>query len=49
MSIPLSLPETDEADMSRPRPTSSARAVWPCEYVGVKHVLAVRSGIAALQ
>ena len=35
--------------MSRLWVTSSVRAVWPCEYVGVKHALAVRSGLAALQ
>ena len=35
--------------MSRLWLTSSVRAVWHCEYVGVKHALAVSAGLAALQ
>ncbi len=60
MLIPMSLPETDEADVQPVAdvirsgrlalgPQLEAFEALHCEYVGVKHALAVSAGLAALQ
>ena len=60
MLIPLSLPETDEADIQAVAdvirsgrlalgPQLEAFEALHCEYVGVKHAIAVSAGMVASQ
>ena len=60
MPIPMSLPETDEADVQAVAdvirsgrlalgPPLEAFEALHCEYVGVKHALAVSAGMVASQ